>query len=268
MKKRKKTKKNFGFIPPVVTETDFWLGSKKLGSEVINPSGDWRGFLPILEHQNKGFETSACISFGTLSALEMIHKLLYSLEPNYSDRFLAKMSGTDPAVGNNPKTVSDTLRHNGMVSEATYPMTSTLSEYYQEIPQSVRDIGLEWLKNYGFGYEYTDDLREGLKRSPVGVAVQAWYQNSAGEYVRKGASNHWCVLVAFDNDRPIIWDSYDSGLKTLAKGYQLEFAQIYTLKKKESLLSPELSDYKAGNHYLNMLKRVWKFLIDLWYLLF
>src|SRR3990167_5223015 len=141
MKKGKKIKRNFGFQPPVKSETDFFLGSGKLGSVVINPSGDWRGYLPILEHQNKGFETSACVSFGTLSALEMINKLLYAFEPNNSDRFLAKMSNTNPATGNNPKTVSDTLKHNGMVAEELYPMTSTLEEYYQEIPVALKDIG-------------------------------------------------------------------------------------------------------------------------------
>lgn len=230
--------KSFGFIPPKIEDSDFWLGSGKLGSVVLNEKGDWRPYLPQFEHQRKQIETQACVSFGTLSALEMIHKLLWAVEPNYSDRYMAKTSETDPSAGNTPKKVSATIKEYGAVSEEKWPFAEPLEEYYKDIPLSVQDIGKIWIKHYGFGYEWVDKskLKEALKRSPVGVAVHAWAQNEKGEYIRLGASNHWCVLVAYDNlDRPIIWDSYDTGIKILEKNYELEFTQIYTLKKKEPI---------------------------------
>jgi len=235
MIKDMKQYKQYGFIPPKITPEDYWLGSGKLGSRIINPSGDWRKYLPIMERQNMGFEPSACVSFGTLSALEMIHILLWQVEPNYSDRFLARMSNTDPESGNDPKKVSQTVKDCGTVPEDDWPMTKTLEEYYKDIPRTVRDIGKEWNKNYGFGYEQVsaDKLKDALQRSPVGCAVSAWEINEKGEYTYFGMYNHWCVLIAFDElDRPVVWDSYDSGLKTLEKGFPLGFPQIYMLDRE------------------------------------
>lgn len=227
-------KRNYGFIQPVIEKSDYFLGSGKLGSVVLNESGDWREFLPMMEKQRINFEPYACVSFGILSALEMIYMLLWEVEPNYSDRFTAKMSETNPNRGNSPKKVSETIKKYGTVPEEKWPMTETLIEYYKDIPITIKDIGKIWRKHYGFGYEYIDksQLREALKRSPVGVAVSAWQQNNNGEYIYFGSWNHWCILVAYDRqDRPIIWDSYDKGLKTLEKDYNFGFPQIYTLKK-------------------------------------
>ena len=228
--------KNYGFKPPEIVPEDFWLGSGKLGSTVLNEKGDWRDYLPELEIQRVNFEPSACVSFGILNSLEIIHKLLWKVEPNYSDRFTAKMSETDPSSGNTPKKVSESIKNSGLVPEKEWPMTETLKEYYKDIPISVKDIGKMWIRHFGFGYEWVDKtkLKEALKRSPVGVAVSAWEMNNKGEYVYFGTWNHWCVLVAYDElDRPIVWDSYDRGLKTLERNFPFGFPQIYTLKKKE-----------------------------------
>jgi len=70
--------KNYGFIPPEIDERDFWLGSKKLGSKVINEKGDWRPYLPVFEHQRKNFESNSCVSYGTTSALEILIKFQYN----------------------------------------------------------------------------------------------------------------------------------------------------------------------------------------------
>jgi len=228
--------KQYGFIPPVVVPEDYWFGSKKLGSQIINPSGNWLKYLPVFEHQRRNFESNACVSFGILSSLEILHNLLWEVDPNYSDRFTAKISGTDPNAGNTPKNVSEAIRNNGTVPEYDWPFAEPLEEYYKEIPQRIKDIGKEWTKNYGFGYEWVDkdDLKEALKRSPVGCAVSAWVQNSKGEYIKFADWNHWVVLVAYDEqDRPIIWDSYGEGLKTLEKDYNFGFPQIYRLFGKE-----------------------------------
>ncbi len=249
---------NRGFIPPVIVPEDYFLGSKKLGSIELNPKGEWIDFLPVFEKQNQGTETNGCVSFGTLSALEILHNFLYKKEPNYSDRFLAKMSDTAPDSGNTPKKVSDTLRHSGCVAEEKWPFV--LEDFYKDIPQDIINLGLEWLKDYEWGYEWCDSskLREALRRSPLGVAVSAWQTNDKGEYVRFGASNHWCVLIGYDNnDRPMIWDSYEPKIKILEAGYKFEFPQLYLLKKKE------IAEYKkSGSNWFTQLWnnffRIWK----------
>lgn len=230
--------KQYGFIAPIVVPEDFWLGSKKLGSVVLNEKGDWRPFLPLMEQQKIGIEVNACVSFATLSNLEMLHKLQYGEEPNYSDRFLAKMSDTQPASGGNtPKKVADTFKHSGAIPESEWPYdNSSLEEYYKEIPQRLIDMGADWLREFSVGYEWvaSDKLKDALKRGPVSVAVYAWATNDKGEYIRLGPSTHYIVLVAFDGqDRPIIFDSYDTGLKTLDKNHGLEFPQMWVLTKKE-----------------------------------
>lgn len=241
--------KKYGFQPPVIVPEDYFLGSGKLGSQEINPTGDWIAYLPKFEKQAEFYETNACVSYGTNSALEILHKFLYGIEPNNSDSFLATASETNPYSGNNPKKVSVTLRHKGCVAEEKRPYPDTLEKFYEPISQELYDLGADWLKDYEFGYEYVDKtkLREALKRSPIGCAVNAWSQNDKGEYIRLGASNHWVVLVWFDDfDRPVIWDSYDEGLKTLEKDYDLEFPMLYTLKKKPSPAEKEIAEYKAG----------------------
>ena len=229
---------NHGFIPPIITPTDFWLGSKKLGSVILNEKGDWRDYLPTFEPQRKTIEVNACVSFAILSNLEMLQKLQYGNEPNYSDRFLAKLSNTNPNQGNTPSKVADTLRHSGTIPETEWPYdSSSLENYYKEIPQKFIDMGLDWLEDYEIGYEWVDSLKlkEALKRSPVCVAVYAWAQNNKEEYIRLGPSTHYVVLIAYDElDRPVIFDSYDPpGLKTLEKDYKLEFPQMYVLCKKQ-----------------------------------
>ena len=74
-------KQNHGFIAPIVVPEDYFFGSKKLGSQVINLSGNWVRFLPIMEQQRINIEVNACVSFAILSALEMLHKLQYGKEP-------------------------------------------------------------------------------------------------------------------------------------------------------------------------------------------
>lgn len=250
---------NHGFIEPEIVESDFWLGSGKLGSIVLNEKGDWRPYLPVMEKQNMGFEPSACVSFGTLSALEMIHKLLWAVEPNYSDRFLAKMSDTNPYEGNSPKKVSNTIKDCGTVKEKEWPMTETLAEYYKDVPICIKDIGKIWRKHYGFGYEYADksQLKEALRRSPVGVAVDAWNKNDKGEYIKLRGWNHWCVLVFIDEqEKNYVWDSYDENIKILEKGYDLGFPQIYTLKKREKVVMTEWQRFWGWiKEYVNELLR-------------
>src|SRR3990167_9141104 len=258
--------KNYGFKAPEIKPTDFFLGSKKLGSVEINPSGDWRLYIPTFEFQSKSIETQSCVSFGTLSALEMICKLQYGFEPNYSDRYISKLSGTDPSAGGNtPPKVADTIKHKGNISEAEWPFIDDLTEYFKEVPQNLIELGPKWLLDYDFGYEYVNpsDIKNALKRSPIGVAVSAWQTNADSEYIRFGSSNHWCVLVAFDRkDRPVIYDSYENALKTLTKDFRLDFPMLYVLKKKQKPIEQE---YKSGNHYIVMVKKVYRFLIDLWF---
>ena len=113
--------KHYGYIPDAPKDKDFIFGAQNLPDEILRPLGDWYNYLPEFEHQRQNIETQACVSFGTNSALEMIHKARYKKEPNYSDRYLAKMSNTTP-YGNSPRTVADTIRKiAGEIDEKEWP---------------------------------------------------------------------------------------------------------------------------------------------------
>ncbi|KKR46077.1 MAG: hypothetical protein UT82_C0018G0012 [Parcubacteria group bacterium GW2011_GWB1_40_14] len=227
----------YGFLPPKIEDSDFWLGSKKLGSQEINPSGDWKLSLPRFEPQRKREETSACVTFTILSDIETLEKFQYGTEPNYSDRYIAQLSGTDPARGNDPKKVCEAIRKYGLVNEEDWPFVDDINEYYKEVPQYLIDKGKKWLEKYDFGYEYVDTgkIDLALKRSPVSVAVYAWSENAQDEYVRLRASNHYTLHFLKDNfGRLLVFDSYENPfIKTLAKDHNVEFAQMYILRRKE-----------------------------------
>jgi len=247
--------KQYGFIEPTPDPNDYKFGSSALPYDILMHDGDWRSHLPQFEHQRKnGVETQGCVSFGTLSALEMIHRVRYGTEPNYSDRYLAKMSNTTP-YGNTPKKVADTLRNiSGSVSEKDWPWGGNdWEDYYREVPDNVSKKGWLWTKSYDFGYEWVDpkDLKSALTHSPIGVAVYAWAKQD-GVYVKRGGENHYCVLVAYEDDHPIIWDSYEEALKKLAKDYPFRWAMRYHLKKK-----PQVENYEKGRFWLwDIIKRL------------
>ncbi len=240
---------NRGFIKDDFHPDDYVLGSSRLDGEVLNPSGDWRGYLPMFEHQSKGIETQSCVTFGTLSALEMIHIIKYGIEPNYSDRFISKLSGTSRS-GNTPKTVAHTIRKKGNINEDLHPFTDdidTWEEYFSEIPSELLKIGAKWLSKHSFSYEWVytggnfkykrERLKRALQFSPIGVSVFAWAELDR-VYVQTGGDNHWVVLVAFEGNNPIIFDSYEKKLKKLHKDYDFGLAMRYELTEVEKKLSP------------------------------
>jgi len=234
---------NYGFIAPQIVPEDYvTFGATQLPKEILQENMDWRGFLPVFEHQRKlRLETQGCVSFGENSACEMIYKRRYGTEPNYSDRKLAKDSETTP-YGNNPKKVAEAARKKGLVKEESWPWKSGISwdEYYSPISWDVEQEGQKWLLEHTFGYEWVFTsgspsmkhirLKGALKYGPIGVSVHAWVKNNSGVYIKPEADNHWCVLVAYDEwDRPVIFDSYEEDLKTLEKNYDFGFAMRYHL---------------------------------------
>lgn len=259
--------KNFGFVNPII-QPEEWIGGANLPLTEINPSGDWRPYLPEREIQNIYTETCNCTAFGTLNAVECIMKLKYKLGVNYSDRFLGIIAGTYPP-GNSPHTVAEYARKYGFVPEVTLPFTAdldTVSKYFspKPVPNWILKIGETWLGKYAFKHEWINNqtheqLKQQLKYSPIGVAVVAWFLNEKGEYYYpneySGQENHWTLLVAFDEDRPVIFDSYDNTLKILTKNYPLSLAKKYAIETQ----IPE--DKVAG------IMALWKKIQDIWEIL-
>lgn len=171
------TEENKGVISPQLSPSDYIAGQETgIMYERINPSGNWTAHLPLKETQFiNSFDTSACVTFSALNLLEIQlnylannkiipdEVLLKLIEWgymengkfNFSDRFTAKMSGTTPQ-GNSVQKVWDSIKHDGLVPESMWPSggTKKWTEYYQEIPQEIKDFAKKILTLLDFQYEW------------------------------------------------------------------------------------------------------------------
>lgn len=264
---------NHGLIIPKIVKGDHYVlgGYTKLKGEVINPSGDWTPYLPDKEPQSKnGVETQNCTGYGTNNAIETLLNFK-GVETNNSDRALAIAAGTDPYHGNDPHTVAETVRNIlGCVPEAILPFSDdikTPEQYYTPKPLSssiikigtsfydMWDFAHEWVFQSGSVEEKKAKLKEALTKGTVSVSVFAWSFNGEVYYKPQGATdNHWCQLVKFDEqDRPVIFDSYDNYLKTLAVDFDFAIAKVYYITPsapKLSLIQQIINAIKAQLPFL------------------
>lgn len=180
------------------------LGGGNVPFEVLQPDGDWQNFLPQKEAQNlNGVEPYACVSYTILNCVEMLIKRKYGLDRNYSDRFLAFVSGTPERMGNDPHDVCEFLRKLGVVPEELWPFDAkTFDEYYKPIPQELYDIAKEFTEEWEFLHEYVPEthaeISKALTSSPLLISVPAWFKNEDGLYYRPNymmPDNHATTLV-------------------------------------------------------------------------
>ena len=254
--------KNYGLILEEQTEDDFVFGAfnaldtKFAGRTVLQENGDWHEYLPMNEKQAPLFETQACVSFGTLNAIEILKKRLFLNDDNLSDRFVAKASGTNPTSGNSPKKVADTIKKQWSVFEKEHPMdgVTSVEEFYKEIPERLKTLALGRGAEYEFGYEIVQpkDAREALKYSPLCMSVHAWVKGDDGVYYKpEGAQEtHWVAVWAIQpNGDYLIQDTYEPftkqyrGTPSMLMGYYLKkqvksdsWFQIF-LRQLEALLN-------------------------------
>lgn len=208
---------NTGLIPGR-RGTD-WVGGT-MPYEIRVPSGDWRPYLPTNEKQKDPLETMACVSFSFNNSMEMQYKLLTGIERNFSDRWLAKMSNTQPN-GNYLWGVADTARIDGLVDEAVWPhiQTSDWDVYYSEIPVGIQAKGKEFLQNFEITYEWIDptveSLKFHLKHAPIQVTLPG----------------HAIVEVLCENDLMKYFDTYDPFLKTTSQARVQDALKIVLRQK-------------------------------------
>jgi len=247
--------KNYGLKIDPPSEKDFVFGASLPFEELTD--GNWEAYLPVVEYQNKGFEPYACVSFTILSCVEALIKRKYGIETNWSDRYLAALSGTKEG-GNSPRVVADYLRKEGVVPEEIYPYDATsFEEYYKEIPEDIKRIAQEFTKNWDFGYEKVPNeiklIEKALKCSPLGISVYAWVQNADGDYYNPGGDdNHFTTLYRID-DKKRAFDTYDNTNKALVKDMPHAIIQRYWIAKKK----------KQQNWLQELLTNLWDFFVDI-----
>lgn len=194
-------KVNTGLIEGSGTKS-LWIAGA-IPYEVRLASGDWRPFVPDGERQANVVETMACVSFSCTNDLETQNKF-YGIDVNYSDRFLAKMSGTTHD-GNYVDKVADTVRTIGLVTEAQYPAPPdyTWDSYYSEVPASVVAEAVKPVIMYeAIPFDATS-LQYHLKQSPIQITIPQPHPN------------HAVLLVYLKGTTAYYFDSYSPFLKTI-----------------------------------------------------
>ncbi len=209
-----------------------------LSFEERNPSGDWRPYLPTREKQKGKEDSMSCVSFSALSSIEMQEKFLTGKENNYSDRWIAKMSGTT-AEGNYLWKVGDAVRNLGLVAETSYPapLNFTFAQYHAEIPAAKKaellaegsvwkqkwDVKTEFINtSIGLWSTAREDLTKHLKHAPIQIVIPG----------------HAIVNIFCEADLARYFDTYNPFEKTTpysniqtAYKYVLTPKNMYTTKK-------------------------------------
>jgi hypothetical protein len=232
-----------GVILEDVKFDDYLFGSVGDNSVKV-PTGDWTPYLPKNEKQRQGFESMCCTNFSSTTAVEILMTRLIeenliskgnldwlkdngylddSGHINFSDRFDAIVSNTNPDYGNSLKAPADAKHKYGFIPEKLLPWTDNKTDYFNraKITPEMYALGLEFLKRFQINYEmvYPDQYAEALKVSPLAGACFAWPNSINGIYQRStNQINHAICIIK----PPEIWnimDSYEEFLKRLANNY-------------------------------------------------
>lgn len=252
-------KKYVGFIAPKEgIQSDHWVlgASNTPPFPAIKEDSNWEDQIPTVEKQNKGiFETYNCTGFNTLNSLEILMKYKFGGDYNYSDRWLGIIAGTK-APGNDPHAVSEAIRKYGLIPEAMLPFSDDLKnegEYYSFKGLTKDEIevcyaeGRKWLEQYDFKHawvykdsqpfdEKLNNMKVGLKSSPLGIAVYAWASDARDVYISMGNPNHWTTNYGVNDFLKVI-DTYEPFRKLVEQN--IIWCKMYSIEKKEGTLTEE-----------------------------
>lgn len=145
--------------------------------EIVNPSGDWTAYLPDPEWQTTTkIDTMACVSFSALNCIETLIHFHTGQKKNFSDRFLAYMSGTT-IHGNFLFKVADSIRKDGLILQEEWKTEPDMdwATYYAvppiELINKAKNFLDEWTVNYEFIDFNKESLIKHLKQSPIQVVI-------------------------------------------------------------------------------------------------
>lgn len=238
--------KNYGFKAPVITPDQHILGSGT-AYEVLKEDRQWDNYLPLYEPQAENWESFGCTVWGSENATEILHKFLFGIEPNYSERYIYNLAGlTRESGGADPHYVLEVIRLSGLINQELLPMTPTYEEFIKPRPMEKKYVeeGLKFLGQYILRHDWIltgnesqevriARIKENLKYSPLGVSVTAWFEEN-GIYVDRGQPNtHWCVCYGWTDKGWKIFDSYDHSTKIYSFDSVISFAKRFLIKKKD-----------------------------------
>lgn len=215
-----------GYIyEPIVIDEHWVFGSStQAAGDILQPDRDWRPYLPTRKEVQdlNGIEPNACTIYGTLNAAQTLIRRKYGEDRDYSNRFLAVISGTDPARGNTPHKVAEALRLQGDCDEAAWTFdgaVDTVAKFYAPVPDRLKALAKEFVAEWRFTHDWVattpQQLWDALQYSPIGISVYAWVKDGDGLYYKpdpRAPDTHWCAIVyAVYGKYWVVLDSYMDG---------------------------------------------------------
>ncbi len=244
-------KPNYGFNSTEILEGEHYImGDGKLTLPAIMPDGHgWKNFLPLperIQNQN-GVETEACTCFALIDALSPLFRQRFGQLADWSDRFLAIISGTD-TKGNNPQSVADAFRNNGTVDYNQLPFDQSIlnvTDFYLPNPLPANLIALAkfWLTKWEMGHAWVCPdtftleqkqlaMKTALQYSPLTAGVFAWEQRPDGLYENSQNLPPCHDVCVYDYVEGVSWqvfDSYDNTHKSLVWEFPFSQIKVYAL---------------------------------------
>lgn len=216
----------YGLIDKI-RESDWRIGvNSNLNLKIINKSGNYTTYIPKWESQIGLYgDTMACVSFSALDCIETIFQCYfkyYSIidifkdehqDINFSDRFIAKLSGTT-RKGNYFTKVGDAIRHYGLIEEKlwNFPYRQRdpvfgWDEYYSEISEDLIEKGKKILEYFEIKYQLVPinniDIKEQLKYGPLQISYKTSSPQEDGVYQKVEpyhCGNHAIMIYNKRND--------------------------------------------------------------------
>lgn len=181
-----------------------------LAYKVVLPNGDWREFCPAGEPQYSMVSDSlGCVSFSNNNVAEISLKQ-QGFDYNFSDRRLAKLSGTQPKTatsggGNTFSNVQSSAKLYGRGLEVDWPVPDlfTWNTFYATVTDEVNKKAIFFEEDAQFISTNKDNLIYHLKQCPIQIAVP------------EPVPNHAVALVYIDGNTAWYFDSYPPYLKSM-----------------------------------------------------
>ena len=236
--------RQYGFLFDEPSPEHYVFGSfGNVPMTVLNPSRDWRPYLPVKEYQSLIQETFACVLFTILNCVEILIKKKYGIEKNYSDIFLAKLLETQQNGGSSPQKAAELLRKAGVPPEEVWG----IEHLFTEIPQEIITEALKFREEYEFLHDFVvpnhTAITSALECSPLLISVPAWFKNTEGVYYRPTGmtDNHATTLVYEEQGEFLqVFDSYadsevDPSLKELDWSISPMVVKRFWIKRREEV---------------------------------
>lgn len=245
-----------GFIPGQLPGMIAGVSSP-VGLAMLLYSRDWKPYSSRHEKQNMGFETSACLLFSILDAIESLlnwmlqdgqfdEELVNWLTVNgyivngkfdFSDRYAAQFADIIPLTGTMQYKAANAVttgpdRIARLIPEAMLPYTAkgeyknpdaTPGGYYDKsvLTAQMEALATEFSKRIKINWYYVENPSEALYSSPLSATVR--YADGSGILKPEGRLNHGIMVPSQASDFYDIDDSYNDQYKRYGKDYVLNF---------------------------------------------